>query len=167
MNSTANHDSTHSSGELIGKLVNEVDIMTSIAPNQSLTDDEQTKYLNEILETFDTLDPEIRNRLADLAPLLTEPVGTELRALVCKPGRMELGVSNDLLSATLVVLPPEGGGRAITTEDVISLLREKGVIYGVDMRAINGLITGPVAQTSRWRAGSSPQAAWLSMETQA
>jgi uncharacterized protein (DUF342 family) len=140
-NANANHESMNNSGELIGKLVNEAEIMTSIAPSPSLTDEEQSKYLDEILETFDTLDPEIRSRLADLAPLLNDPAGNQLRTLVCKPGHMELAVSSDQLHATLIMFPPKGGGKAVTSEDVISLLREKGVIYGVDMRAINELVS--------------------------
>jgi len=55
-------------------------------------------------------------------------------------GRAEVTVSRDKMQAELTVFPPSSGGRWVTFEEAIRLLREHGVIVGIDEGAVRRAI---------------------------
>jgi uncharacterized protein (DUF342 family) len=45
-------------------------------------------------------------------------------------GYVELELNNDRTQAMATIHPPKGGGRAVTPQDVMECLRQRGVVYG-------------------------------------
>ncbi len=60
-------------------------------------------------------------------PVLVAPRRPELD----RPGRVEIVVAEDEMSAQMELFPPQGG-KKVTFEDVKAALAEKGVVHGID-----------------------------------
>ena len=79
-----------------------------------------------------------------------------------EPGTAEVEASEDLMSASITIFPPKHGGDDISLEGVLALLRQKGIVYGINEAAIGNLLAAhayfkktPVAQGMLPVTGSS------------
>ncbi len=66
-------------------------------------------------------------------------------------------ISRDRMKASVMLLPPDGG-RMLTYEDIMQKLKEKGISYGIDEKAIHELLNNrPYERTIVVAEGRAPQ----------
>ncbi len=56
-----------------------------------------------------------------------------------RDAELDIKISKDNMKAYAAILPPIGGGKWLTYEDLLSKFAEKGIIYGIKNQAINNL----------------------------
>jgi len=61
-------------------------------------------------------------------------------------GRCTLRVSDDSMKAFLTLTPPIGGAKPVTSDDVMSLCREKGIIYGIKEDVVRETVEKAVSE---------------------
>lgn len=143
------------SGEMTRKLVDEVELLTMSSPaSEHTSTEDQEKVVSQLIAQYQSLDAETQQQLTQLAKVSTSTIGRELRAAICRAGSVALSVSENRLEVSAEILPPVGGGRAVTVSDVMQLLRERNIVCGVQGQAI----TQCVAQASRGEIGKGPVA---------
>jgi uncharacterized protein len=134
------------SSDLTRRLVDDADLLTrSPSEGTDVSAEFERETLSELVEQFETLDKETREQLSELAALATDEWAQQLRAAICHPGRAVVTVSSDLLEALIEVFPPTGGGKMLTTSDIMELIRAEGITFGVDIRPIGRLATEAAA----------------------
>lgn len=113
--------------------------LTVTAPSQG-GDAVSTADACQALDAKGIIDVEMEAVLAALEeatgkPVLVAPRKPELD----QPGRVELMIASDQMSAQIQLLPPLGG-KKVTPEDVVAALNQKGVIHGIDFARIAAAI---------------------------
>ncbi|HPP03613.1 MAG TPA: FapA family protein [Spirochaetota bacterium] len=70
--------------------------------------------------------------------LVLWPEGREYRATI------EVIVSDDKMSASIIMFPPKKGGGNLTVDEIIKILNNKGIIYGINYTLIEDIVNNNI-----------------------
>jgi len=73
-----------------------------------------------------------------------------------RDARVEILVSDDRMSVSMMVYAPSGGGSDITEEMVYEALEQKGICFGIDRNKITGVVSGQQYMQMVMIAGGEP-----------
>jgi len=99
--------------------------------------------LNKILDNISPTNSEFLKALDELAD-------AETNFIKPKPAELKIDISDDCMTAELIVLPPIAGGEVPSLDEALDILKTKfGIAHGVDIDAVERLLALPLDKTRR------------------
>jgi uncharacterized protein (DUF342 family) len=124
--------------------------------------EDEGKIFDELLANYSGLDEGLRKELQTYKALAEQTTAHEIDNLAFIDGKAEISISDDRMKVLLNLIPPEGKGKIVSTEQISSLLESQSVRFGIKHDRIQKLLAqntigGQVVLNECIAEGNPPQ----------
>ena len=102
--------------------------------------EDEGKVFDELLANYSGLDEGLRKELQAYKALTEQATAHEIDNLAFIDGKAEISISADRMKVFLHLIPPEGKGKIVSTEQIAFLLESQSVRFGVKHDRIRQLL---------------------------